>query len=215
MNEEQWLACDEPAEMLAFLSGNASNRKLRLFVCAWTRRFYWSKLRHESLRHLVEVAERYADDLADKIELSAARRKFNRVRSSFSHAGTYRAIEAAWWAAYGLPMESAREIRGIQPRRATRKLQCALLREVFNPFLPVLVPSHWLSWDHGTVVRLARAAYDERILPAGTLANARLAVLADALEEAGCTDEQILTHLRGGREYYRGCFVLDALLGKS
>jgi hypothetical protein len=215
MNEEQWLECDEPRSLLAFLSGNASNRKLRLFVCAWTRRYFWSRLRHEALRHLVEIAERYADSAASKSELSAARRTFNRVRHSVSHAGTYRAIEAAWWAAYGRPMESALEIRGVQPRRATRRLQSALLREVFNPFLPAHIPSHWLSWNHGAVVRISQAAYDNRILPAGTLDNARLAVLADALEEAGCNDEQILTHLRCGSEHYRGCWVIDLLLGKS
>jgi hypothetical protein len=41
------------------------------------------------------------------------------------------------------------------------------------------------------------------------------AIVADALEEAGCSDEQILGHLRSGGEHYRGCFVVDALLGKS
>jgi hypothetical protein len=78
-----------------------------------------------------------------------------------------------------------------------------------------LIRSTWLTWNDAAVVCLAQAAYDERILPTGTLDNARLAVLADALEEAGCTDVQILTHLRGGGEHYRGCFVVDALLGKT
>jgi hypothetical protein len=71
-----------------------------------------------------------------------------------------------------------------------------------------------LTWNDATVIRLAQVAYDERILPAGTLDNARLADLADALEEAGCTDAQILTHLRGG-DHYRGCWAVDLLLGKN
>jgi hypothetical protein len=72
-----------------------------------------------------------------------------------------------------------------------------------------------VSWNDAAVSCLAQAAYDERILPAGTLENTRLAVLADALEEAGCSDEQVLGHLRGGGEHYRGCFIVDALLGKT
>jgi hypothetical protein len=65
------------------------------------------------------------------------------------------------------------------------------------------------------VVRLARAAYDNRQLPSGLLDNARLAVLADALEEAGCADPRLLGHLRSDLEHYRGCHVLDLILGKS
>jgi hypothetical protein len=66
----------------------------------------------------------------------------------------------------------------------------------------------------GVVVCLAQAAYENRQLPPGLLDNARLAVLADALEEAGCQDPVILGHLRSGGEHVRGCFVVDALLGK-
>jgi hypothetical protein len=72
-----------------------------------------------------------------------------------------------------------------------------------------------LAWNDGTILRLAQAAYEDPILPAGTLDNTRLLILADALEEAGCTDEQILTHLRSGGEHYRGCWVIDLLLGKQ
>ena len=93
---------------------------------------------------------------------------------------------------------------------------CDSLREIFgNPFRPMTISPVYHSWNDAAVVRLAQAAYDDRILPAGTLDNARLLILADALEEAGCTDEEILTHLRSGGEHYRGCFVVDALLGKT
>src|SRR5579871_6239520 len=50
-----------------------------------------------------------------------------------------------------------------------------------------------LSWNDGIVPRLAEAAYDNCVLPSGTLDNTRLLILADALDEAGCTDEQVLT----------------------
>jgi hypothetical protein len=59
------------------------------------------------------------------------------------------------------------------------------------------------------VVCLAQATYDNRTMPAGTLDPARLAVLADALEEAGCQDAEILGHLRGAGPHVRGCFLVD------
>jgi hypothetical protein len=84
-----------------------------------------------------------------------------------------------------------------------------------NPFRPVSLDLAVLTWNDATVVRLAQAAYDERHLPAGTLDNGRLAVLADALEEAGCTSEDVLGHLRGPGPHVRGCWAVDLLLGKG
>jgi hypothetical protein len=94
--------------------------------------------------------------------------------------------------------------------------QAAILRDLFgNPFHPIAISPVLVFWNDGIVRLLAQSAYDDRILPAGTLDNTRLLILADALEEAGCTHEQILTHLRSGGDHYRGCWVIDLLLGKS
>ena len=91
-----------------------------------------------------------------------------------------------------------------------------MFRCVFgNPFRPVTISPDVLAWNDATVVRLAQTAYEERHLPEGTLDNGRLAVLADALEEAGCTDTAILGHLRGPGPHVRGCWAVDLLLGKS
>ena len=65
------------------------------------------------------------------------------------------------------------------------------------------------------MVALARAAYDQRELPSGALDTTRLAVLADALEEAGCDQADLLTHLRGPGPHVRGCWVVDLILGKG
>jgi hypothetical protein len=95
--------------------------------------------------------------------------------------------------------------------------QVALTRDIFgNPFRPIpsLSPS-LLGWENGLAVRLAEVAYDHRSLPSGHLDDARLAVLADALEDAGCTDALLLTHLRGDGHHVRGCWAIDAVLGKS
>ena len=90
----------------------------------------------------------------------------------------------------------------------------ALLREIFgNPFRPTRFDPSWrLSPD---VLSLAQAAYDERELPSGHLGSARLAVLSDALEEAGCADADLLSHLRSPGPHVRGCWAVDLILGKA
>jgi hypothetical protein len=96
-------------------------------------------------------------------------------------------------------------------------VQARLLRDLFGPlpFRTVVIPASIRTWNDRLVVRLAQAAYDERRLPEGTLDNGRLAVLADALEEAGCSDADILGHLRGPGPHVRGCWAVDLLLGKG
>jgi hypothetical protein len=69
-------------------------------------------------------------------------------------------------------------------------------------------------WQTPSVLVLAQV-YDNRILPAGTLEPVRLAVLADALEEAGCDNADILRHLREPGEHVRGCWVVDLILSKE
>jgi hypothetical protein len=88
-----------------------------------------------------------------------------------------------------------------------------LIREIFgNPFRPVTLDA---AWRTPTVLALATAAYENHILPAGTLEPARVGVLADALEDVGCTNEAILSHCRGPGPHVRGCWVIDLLLGKE
>jgi hypothetical protein len=88
-----------------------------------------------------------------------------------------------------------------------------LIRETFgNPFRDVTFDAKWRTPD---VTSLAEAAYEERSLPRGWLDNERLAVLADAVEEAGCADKRILSHLRARHAHVRGCWVLDLILGKG
>jgi hypothetical protein len=65
------------------------------------------------------------------------------------------------------------------------------------------------------VRKLAQAVYNDRHLPEGILDSARLAVLADALEEAGCTNPDILTHCRKDGTHVRGCWTVDLLLKSS
>ncbi len=68
-----------------------------------------------------------------------------------------------------------------------------------NPFRPVALDPRWLT---STVLDLARTIYDERVYE-------RMPILADALMDAGCDSEEILSHCRSGGPHVRGCWVVD------
>ena len=94
-------------------------------------------------------------------------------------------------------------------RRREPTAQASWLRDVFgNPFRPVRVAPAWLAWSGGTVPKLAQAIHEERAFD-------RLPILADALEEAGCTDADLLALCRGSRPHVRGCWAIDLILGKQ
>lgn len=85
-----------------------------------------------------------------------------------------------------------------------------ILREVIGPipFRKVAVEPAILAWNNSTIPKLAESIYNEG-------AFGSLPVLADALEDAGCGDTDILTHLRGPGPHCRGCWVIDALLNNT
>jgi hypothetical protein len=88
--------------------------------------------------------------------------------------------------------------------------QADLLRCIFGPlaFRPISIDPAWLTWHDGMLVSMAQQMYDSRDF-------SDLPILADALEEAGCSNQDILGHCRSGGEHVRGCWVVDLLLGKS
>jgi hypothetical protein len=82
----------------------------------------------------------------------------------------------------------------------------ALVRDIFgNPFRRVGADPSWLT---STTVSLARSIYKD-------CAFDRLPILADALEEAGCDDADVLNHLRGDGLHVRGCWAVDLVLGRE
>ncbi|OWK40938.1 hypothetical protein FRUB_04830 [Fimbriiglobus ruber] len=79
-----------------------------------------------------------------------------------------------------------------------------LVREIFgNPFRPAVADQIWLSF---TVTALARQIYD-------SFDFSLMPILADALQDAGCDNEDILAHCRSDGPHVRGCWVVDLLLG--
>jgi hypothetical protein len=211
MTEAEWLAEPHPTQQLWKLRGLLRSRQFRLFACACCRRI-WDKL-DEPGRRAVEVAERFADRRATARELAEARPPLGQMSvwspprcACGPTAQIIRcAQEAAGFALSGewFGLANWREVV-VQARQA----QNALLRDIAgNPFRrPALSPA-WLHAQDGAAVKLAEAIYEERAFD-------RLPILADALEEAGCTDADILTHCRGGGEHVRGCWVVDLLRQK-
>jgi hypothetical protein len=124
---------------------------------------------------------------------------------------TMAARAAALWATHERPAVAARELFAedslTRPGRIARQRAAYLLREIFgNPLRPASVEPAWLAWNDRTVVKVARAIYD-----GGHFAD--LPVLADALEDAGCGDADLLRHCREHGVHARGCWALDLLLG--
>jgi hypothetical protein len=91
-------------------------------------------------------------------------------------------------------------------RAAERRKQCVMLREIFgNPFRPATLHPSWLTH---TVRMLAEGIYADRAFD-------RLPILADALQDAGCENWDILNHCRGEGPHVRGCWVVDQVLKKE
>lgn len=204
MDESGWLACADPRALLEGVRGRVSERKLRLVAAAGYRR-NWFLVFNRVARWAADVVDRYAEGTATEAEWSGA----------WTAVGAHRALgEDAWQAAASTLSGVSRDPSvPLDEWWREEAAQVALLRCVLgNPFRPVALDPGLLT---PAVVSLARAAYAERQLPGGHLDPARLAVLADALEEAGCTQQEVLAHLRGPGPHVRGCHVLDQLTGRA
>lgn len=241
MTEAEWLCCVDPTPMLVFLKERrVSERKLRLFACACCRRV-WSLIEYPLSREAVEKAELAADGMADVEELcAAADRAFDYHGRAYAaravDAGAFAAqcaavirfsgiaaymqaggvaCQAAEYAAYGSAAAVSTYTKDgtlwmddnkVKAHTGIEKEQQAwLVRDVFgNPFRPTSADTTWLT---PKVIKLAQEIYNDRDF-------SRMPQLADILEEAGCTNIDILTHLRSPGPHVRGCWVVDIILGK-
>jgi hypothetical protein len=205
MTEKEWLTCTDPHPMLERLRGWTSDRKLRLFAVACSRRI-WTLI-DDLGRIAVEAAENFADGNLGPDELRAA-------RLACQGAGG----KASWYAAATRPEIAARNAaRSAQAGVASNPLlgteadelpaQTVLLRDILGP-----IPYRRITIDPTsltpTVVQLAGTIYDDRAFD-------RMPELADALHDAGCDNDEIMRHCRGLGPHVRGCWVVDLVLGKE
>lgn len=227
MTESEWQACTDPQKMLEFLEGKMSERKCRLFIVACCRRI-WHLITNERSQEAVEIAERYADGFATSVELAEAYEAawppvhqvgMLNLFATFVVCGScssdlFSSLRIAGKThvqgiAHHVVSAVIRQYHINEERAVGWSRQDAFLRCIFgNPFCPVVIEHAWLAWNDGTIPKLAQAIYDERAFD-------RLPILADALEESGCTNSDILHHCRQPDEHVRGCWVVDLILGKE
>jgi hypothetical protein len=208
MTEVEWLASDDLGPMLNFVRGKTSDRKVRLFAVACCRCVWWPYLDDERSKQAVEVAERFADASATPAERTRAERIAKLATKGKPGGQRYwAAVAAQMTAAKPLPVEPFISVLGVfrgtdEERRQQRRLAGDIFR---NSFRSAVLQPAWLT---STVTSLAEGAYMQGAFD-------RLPILADALEDAGCTDAAILEHCRGPGPHVRGCWVVDQILAKE
>lgn len=219
MTEAEWLLCTDPTPMLDFISNQPSwsqlsSRKARLFACACCRHV-WDQLLSPLAKHTVEATERLADAVTEgsyildndlPFDLWSLMKEEGGWQQNKIARGLYLVVRDGWSQA----REVAWETSSLAPRRRERQYQTALLRCITGRLLfrPILVDPAWLIWKSGTIPTIAKAIYGDK-------AFGDLSVLADALEDAGCVDADLLAHCRESGPHVRGCWAVDMLLGST
>ncbi len=210
MTEAEWLACADPKPMLESLRGKVSDRKLRLFAVACCRRGR-SILRSRTTREALEALEAYADDLITRKVMKERRDIwYGRFDYPFPIGGTWNSalaqatiMHTKVWAC-----EAAAEAARASPKpEKERAVQAQLVRELLgNPFRPITFSP---SWRTDTAFAIAAQMYESRDFSA-------MSILADALQDAGCENADVLDHCRDPHAtHVRGCCVVDLVLGKA
>jgi hypothetical protein len=199
MTEEEWLSGADLDAMLAFLDGRASERKLRLFACRYCRTV-WKHITDRHTKGLIRLSEGKADTASSEAELSAM------WHAHFARGfacGGRRPTPVTVYCSVLRQVDPAAD----QTRPSRSEKAISLLREIFgNPFRPVTFDPSWRTSD---VMLLARGIYDEKAFD-------RMPILADALQDAGCDNDELLAHLRDATAtHVRGCWALDLVLGKE
>jgi hypothetical protein len=240
LDEAGWLAEFSMAFVLRHLDAQPQNaRRLRLFASACCRRV-WHLLQVGAARRIVELFEAYVDGEATEADLQAANKSSDFAElDALYHGGqdvpetklsacvvdalqivrglasprdevnTYLVVQDTSHNLAGDFMRSSHDFRfKVTPGRDEAEFaeKEKLLRDIFgNPFRPVAFRPEWRT---SGVLGPASQMYNSRDF-------ALMPILADALQDAGCGNEDILNHCLGGGPHVRGCWVVDLVLGKE
>lgn len=178
------------------------------------------RLRHR--QELQEAAGSAASDAADRCEASTGQDYWRRRVHADAARAAHRLLDPFWLRAAlecgAAVMEVAHGVaylthwpddtlsQGtaiVSAQHEQNRITAVLLRDIFgNPFRPVAFDS---SWQTDTAVSVACQTYESRDF-------SPMPILADALQDAGCENEDILTHCRGSGPHVRGCWVVDLMI---
>lgn len=238
MTETQWLTSVSPRLMLQHIRSRASARKLQLLAVAACRRIA-KHFDDPSMLAVVEAVERQAEGELSLDEWTTVVRGIMGYQTAqpSGNDGPAHAAQIALRALVSSPTASALEsvlawaetcavraagVGEARPMvRIVQRWHADLFREVLgNPFLERTVVPEWMSTGGSTIFpgSMIRVSETAKGLADGIQADQafeRLPILADALEEAGCTDSDLLAHMREPGHHVRGCWALDLVLGKG
>ena len=236
MTEAEWLLCEDPLAPLAYVAPRATDRKLRLFLCACcshviegtpsNRRLFRGSYAgsFQQLERALGVVEQFAEGLVGSDTLAQARRDAKDseyVPGSIDYGGeTGLDYEAATVVAAGAEhlvpgdvIAACRRASASQPDRSSEeqriedaRWQSMLLRDVFGN--PFRAINFSSDWRTASAIAVASEMYDAQDFGS-------MSILADALLDAGSDDADILDHCRGAHMHLRGCWVVDLVLGKD
>src|SRR5262249_51287157 len=218
-NEGDWWGRTKPGAVRPEPLRESAGRKWRLFSVACCRLI---EKQRETWEHadLVDLLEKFAEgQVKPEAASEAVTVRFGRSGPMYSGAGDAR-ISADAAVQTALLCQGADGRQSLYPFWVACRLDDVLtggqrtsphiamfLHDIFGPlpFRDVAINPEWRTSD---VVALARGIYDEKAFD-------RMPILADALQDAGCADDEILAHCRAGNwEHVRGCWVLDLVLGR-
>jgi hypothetical protein len=220
MTEKQWLSAKRVSDFLDHPTV-WDHRKRRLLFCACSRRVL-RFLVDDRFQHALNATEDYADQRLTWTELKVnARSAAVAARDELFASGQEPAVRDAavavtrttstflTWEVLTLARLAIANGEGLdlQIEESEHATQLQLARDIFgNPFRPVTFSD---AWRTSTTAALARQMYESRDFGA-------MPILADALQEAGCDSEGILSHCRDAKQLHvRGCWVVDLVLGKA
>lgn len=218
MTESEWLACGDPDEMFQFIDGWMSTRKLRLIVCACCRSV-WHLLIDERSRTAVQVSEAFADGEVAKDALEEAYIAAREAKEQLLAGGTaWLEVRSAWAAQSAAELDIAWvEWKSAEGKKYKweerwwydlRLNACEVIRDIIDPFKRYTLDQSWLVTHGASAVAMAQSIYREHRF-------GELQALADVLEEVGCDDKCILYHCRSQTPHAKGCWAIDALLGRE
>jgi hypothetical protein len=206
MTAEEWEQCPASWMLIGQLACRVGlKRKRRLFLCGCARVLFPGKT--SPVEEWIDTAERFADGLATHHE----RQTVNRLARDRHRLRVHQAWYAmVYWATLRDASQSnlkSAVYHVTQFRDLADTVVCDLVRDIFgNPFRPAAFDHQWRT---STAVALAQQIYDSRDFSA-------MPILADALQDAGCNNDDILDHCRAENAIHvRGCWVVDLVLGKA
>ncbi len=211
MTEAEWFASDDFWQVVWHAGPRLIERRVRLMCCAFARCVAHLALDVRTCKAL-ELAERCTEGQVSEAGRKAGRRNIQQLRFSLEPRSSRRANSAVY---YALGRGNTTDLRGAAASAleatgssaAERSRQVMIVRDIVgNPFRPVAFDP---SWRSDTAVSLANGMYESRDFSA-------MPILADALQDAGCENDDILTHCRDPQQVHvRGCWVVDLVLGKA